>query len=297
MSEHSFKVPRSVIDTYEEEGTACIRGAFSPSWVSKLLDSYDYIANSFGSAGSSAENIGTFKRDNAGGKPPLTYINDGYGNARLKNAVWADKACSDWLADSPAADIVGQVIGAKTLQFFWDQYFTKFGNNASGVTPWHHDIAAFSFYGMQLPSFWIALTDIDIDNAPLITAAGSHKRTHVMYRPLAGTDGIPLPEGYAERDEMINWIETHPEHMRTWTVRAGDALVIHPFTYHASLPRSPGAGRRVAYTSRWLGDDVVWRKREMTFTYPDDRRFDEVKLGEAPPETSFPIIWRSKEFA
>ena len=206
--------------------------------------------------------------------------------------VWYDRTCADWLAHSPAADIVGQVIGAETLQFMWDQYFTKFGNDPSGITPWHHDIAAFSFYGMMLPSFWIALTDIDSDNAPLITAAGSHRRTHVMYRPLAGTEGTALPPGYAERAEMIDWIESHPESIRTWTVKAGDALVIHPFTYHASLPRSPNAGRRVAYTSRWLGNDVRWQKRAMTFDYPDDRRFDAVEMGKPPPESTFPIIWR-----
>lgn len=297
MARQNFEVPQSVIDTYQDEGTTCVRGAFSQQWIDRLLAAYDEITEDFDRESGHHKSGGTFTWENPDGKPPMTYTHDGKGNARLKNVVWGNQACAEWLNESPAADIVGQVIGAKTLQFYWDQYFTKFGNNPSGVTPWHHDIAAFSFYGMQLPSFWIALTDIDIDNAPLVTAAGSHKRTNVMYRPLAGTEGVPLPEGYAERDGMIDWIESHPESLRTWTVKAGDALVIHPFTYHASLPRNPGAGRRVAYSSRWLGDDVIWWKREMTFTYPDDRRFDKVEQGKAPPQSTFPIMWQRKEYA
>lgn len=292
MTTKRFEVPQSVIDTYEQEGTACVRGAFSQEWIDNLLAVYDEITEGFEASNSSEGPTLTCTQENPGGTPPLTYTRDGSGNERLKNVVWANQTCAKWLTESPAADIVGQVIGAKTLQFFWDQYFTKSGNNPSGVTPWHHDIAAFSLYGMQLPSFWIALTDIDMDNAPLVTASGSHKRTDVMYRPLAGTEGVPLPEGYAERDEMIDWIESNEDKVRTWTVKAGDALVIHPYTYHASLPRNPGAGRRVAYTSRWLGEDVVWWKRPMTFDYPDDRRFDDVRQHKAPPEEAFPIIWR-----
>ena len=100
------------------------------------------------------------------------------------------------------------------------------------------------------------------------------------------------------RRQILEDVIPHPDLIaRAQQARIGDALVIHPFTYHASLPRNPGAGRRVAYSSRWLGDDVIWWKREMTFTYPDDRRFDKVEQGKAPPQSTFPIMWQRKEYA
>jgi ectoine hydroxylase-related dioxygenase (phytanoyl-CoA dioxygenase family) len=288
---NQFTVPPETVEMYREEGTACVRRAFSPAWVERLLAAYDDITAKFDAERKPDAGEQLVKRENPGGMPPLTYVADSDGNARLKNVVWANAACAEWLEQSDAASIVSQVIGARTLRFYWDQYFTKSSNSASGVTAWHHDIAAFSFYGMQLPSFWVALTDIDVDNAPLITAAGSHKRTHVMYRPLKGAENVPLPEGYGERSEMLAWLDSNPDCLRTWTVKAGDALVIHPYTYHASLPRKPNAGRRVAYTSRWLGDDVIWWKREMTFNYPDDARFSDVRQGQPPPERGFPLVW------
>lgn len=286
-----FRVPDDTIEQYREEGTACVRGAFPRDWIDALLGAYDEVTAELDAESPPNGATRTIKRPNPDGISPLTYVSSPDGNARLKNVVWYHRTCTDWLHHSSAASIVSQVIGAKTLRFYWDQYFTKSGNSASGVTAWHHDIAAFSFYGMQLPSFWIALTDIDAGNAPLVTAAGSHKRTHVMYRPLGGTENVPLPSGYAERTEMLAWIDQNKECLRTWTVQAGDALVIHPYTYHASLPRQPNAGRRVAYSSRWLGDDVIWWKREMTFNYPDDSRFNDVRQGQPPPDEGFPLVW------
>jgi len=293
-----YAVPREAIETYVREGATCVPGAFA-DWVDRLLAAYDRVAAQCDAlmASGSGGRIATLKNgsrsiflDNPPGFPPLRRTRNPNGESSLRHVVWHDPDFAAWLTDSPAASIVAQVIGSTGVRFWWDQFFNKAGDNPAAATTWHHDIGSFSFYGMQLPSLWIALTDVDIDNAPLMTVVGSHLRTEVMYRPVTGAENVPLCEGYAELSDLHAIVEHKDTQIRTWTVRAGDALVIHPYTFHASLPRQGHAGRRVAYTSRWLGDDVVWRKRPMTFDYPDDPRCHGVVQDRPPPDSTFPVF-------
>ena len=208
--------------------------------------------------------------------------------------MFADPDFAAWVTDSPAADVIGQVIGARTLQFWWDQSFCKEADAPpSAATPWHTDAGSFSFMVEMLPSIRIAATDVGPENTPLITVADSHKDTR-HFRPVFGKEDVKiLPENYAELEEIHKVIADPKTEIRTWTVEAGDCLIVHPRTYHASLEPEPNAGRRIALTSRWLGDDIRWKLREMTFEYPDDKRFDNIKQDEPPPEEDFPIVWRA----
>jgi hypothetical protein len=99
-------------------------------------------------------------------------------------------------------------------------------------------------------------------------------------------------------------------------MNAGDCLVMHFATLHCSLPRGKGAARRVAWTHRWLGDDVVYQPNRLTkamdptatpedvvdATAVDGHRFSFVSderiamtPGGPPPDVSFPIAWSRSE--
>ena len=80
--------------------------------------------------------------------------------------------------------------------------------------------------------------------------------------------------------------------IRVWTAKAGDILIIHPKTIHASLPRTGNdGGRRLAFTVRWVGSDVVWEPTPLTTLSPFDTH-PLMERGKPPPETLFPIVWR-----
>lgn len=285
-------ISEAVIDTYRREGAARIDGAFV-GWVPRLLAAHDRLQARLEAAAVAGATGRAAKIAHADGFPPLTYNHNHAGQFGIRNAVFFDDDFRDWMLNSPAADIVGQVIGARTLQFWWDQSFCKAANSMpEAATQWHTDAGSFSFVGEMLPSFWIAATDVGPDNAPLITVAGSHNDRR-MFRPVFGKEHVKvLPPPYAELSELENIAKAPGAVIRTWTMAAGDCLVIHPRTYHASLAPVPGAGRRIGLTSRWLGDDIRWQLREMTFTYPDDKRFRNIVQDAPPPEAEFPIIWR-----
>lgn len=289
-----FQVDTSAIEQYRLEGATCIKGAFK-DWAPRMLSAHDRLQERLEAlAESKSTSLTAASVANPEPFPPLTYSRGKSGQFGIRNAVFADPDFRAWMLESPVADIIGQVIGAKSLRFWWDQSFCKTANAPpEGATPWHTDSGAFSWVGDMLPSFWIAGTDVGPENSPLLTAVASHNDKR-WFRPVVGKEDVKeLPENYYERDEIMKVLDDPKTEVRTWTIEKGDCLVIHPYTYHASKPPEPGAGRRIAFTSRWLGNDIRWKLREMTFTYPDDGRFQNVKQDQPPPDDGFPVIWES----
>lgn len=283
-------IDQKYIDSYQQEGAVLIPGVFT-DWVDHLRGAHDRLEKELRAV---AEPMpGGSIRATLGGTdelPPMNYSSSADGGFSIRNAAFHDADFIKWRDESPAAAVVGQVCQSKHVQFWFDLSFGKRGNQTEGATPWHTDIGSFSFVGDQLPSFWIALTDVPANNAPMITVVGSH-RDKRHFRPVFGRENTALTENYAELSEMEKVANAPATEKRVWAAKAGDVVLIHPYCYHASLPRTDEAGMRLGYSSRWLGDDVTWQKREMTFDYPDDPRFANIELGKPAPTETFPIMW------
>ena len=79
--------------------------------------------------------------------------------------------------------------------------------------------------------------------------------------------------------------------IRNWPCYAGDILLIHPKTIHASLPQRSGtASRRIALTTRWLGDDVVRAPKALTIKIPALESLGVMQPGRPPPDFHFPVL-------
>jgi ectoine hydroxylase-related dioxygenase (phytanoyl-CoA dioxygenase family) len=262
----------AVIDLYHREGATHIPGAFTGYWADRLLGAFHRIL-----------------AEDEAGKPSRVFVRREGGNIHVREAVVWDPDYKAWLHESPAGEIVAQVIGASKVRFFLDAFFCKVTTDPGGATPLHHDIAAFCFKGLQLPSFWVALTDVGPENGPLQTVIGSHLWQDVMFRPPTASKDLPLLPGYAETADIPARIEKEKAQFRTWYAKAGDCLLIHPFTVHCSLPKTADA-MRIAFTTRWLGDDVRWDRTPYTRVnhIPNP---DAIKPGDPPPVDQFPIIW------
>lgn len=281
------------IAQYQTEGAAVVRGAFANGWADRLLAAHDRLC-ARADAVAKPDPTGTKRiaRIAKDGAPSLDYVRTDDGAFSLRNAVFHDEDFAAWLTGSGVAELTGLMMGGASAHFWFDLSFGKEGDRPETATPWHTDIGSFSFYGQHLPSVWIALTDVPEDNAPMLTAARSVEDAR-MFRPVFGREGVALPEGYAELSDMSAALDAGRYPVKSWPMQAGDCLFIHPFCWHASLPRLAGAGRRIGFSSRWLGSDVVWAKREMTFDYPDDPRFARIAQDRPPPEDGFPALWRA----
>jgi len=271
--------------TYAELGTVRIEGVFDPAFVARMTAIVDESVAALRSGR-------LLKR--AAPDPVFRDIeledHDGY--VRLVNLMPRVPRLRELLLDSPAAETVAELIGAQDLRLWLDATFSKVGEAPETATPWHNDECTFTFQGEQLPSLWIALTDVDERNSPLVTLAGSHRDTVRYHSPFLPSN-VERPADYRPWSELLARVKAPDANLRTWTARAGDVLVIHPRTIHGAPARQAGVTeRRLAFTVRWVGSDVRWRPNPLTFGLSPFDRHPLMQRDAPPPEELFPVVWR-----
>lgn len=279
------KVTQAHVEAYREFGTVHVPAVFDRGFVARLTGLIDQAIERL--------RDGSLPRRVA---PDPVFrdieFEDHDGYVRLVNLMPRLPELRAAILDSPAAETVAALTGASSLRFWLDATFSKVGLAAETATPWHNDECTFSLQGAQLPSLWIALTDVDADNSPLQTLVGSHRDVWRYHSPFLPQD-VPRPDDYRPWDELLARVRAPDAAIRTWTAAAGDILLIHPRTIHGAPPRrSDAGGRRLAFTLRWIGSDVRWQPNPLTFGLAPFDRHPAMTLGAPPPDELFPIVWR-----
>ena len=273
------------IDSYREVGAVRVEQVFDARFIARVTTLLDQSV--------SALRAGTFARRSA---PDPVFrdieFEDHDGYVRLVNLLPQLAPLRAALLDSPAAGIVAALTGATHLSLWLDATFSKEGSHGQTATPWHNDECTFSLQGEHLPSLWIALTDVDADNSPLQTLAGSHRDAYRYHSTFFKTTAPPPPD-YRPWQELLDRVAAPDADIRTWTAKAGDILLIHPKTIHGAPPRtSPAPGRRLAFTLRWVGSDVVWRPNALTMGLSPFDKDARMVRDAPPPRELFPVVWR-----
>ena len=281
----SIDLDPAYIDAYEQDGVVHIPGVFGGDWTSRL---YEATLRILKESEGSDDYASGFERNS-----PKIHVFRYEGRSSITNAIHNDPDFLAWFNDSCAAALVGTVIQTKTLRYFHDTFFIKEKSDERTHTPAHHDIAAYGLAGTQMPSLWIPLTDVGEDDSPLRTVKGSHNWREFKYRPPPSPQDIPLPDGFRERDGIEDRIREKGAEWHTWLCQAGDVLLIHPWTLHESLPHNNPKQMRIGFSTRWMGDDVVWTPNvfappELLATSPEA-----MNPGDPPPDEDYPIIWRA----
>jgi len=271
------------IDRFRSEGCVRVEGVFDSATCTKLATALNEALHAF--------ETGALQRspDAASHQNPPS-IHRGEGQVQLRNFAQHLPILRDWLWNSAAAEVVARLMGARHVRYWMDASFIKEGSSADSATPWHNDECTFPFRGQMMPSFWVALTDVPMENAPIVTLAGSNRDPWRYHSPMSDQSAFEL--------EHIPW--SHLERRvadpdaprRVWPCAMGDILLIHPKTIHASLPRTAQySGQRIALTTRWLGDDVVWQPNRLTIRIPSIESTGLMKPGAPPPDELFPKVW------
>lgn len=271
------------IEQYAAEGCVRVRNVFDAATCAALTAAIDEAAAAFGTPAFDALASGA-KHQN----PPT--VHRGEGQMQLRNFAQHVPVLRNWLHHSVAGELVARLMGAQHVRFWMDATFLKWGSSPDSATPWHNDECTFPFRGAMMPSFWVALTNVGMDDAPMVTLRGSNLDPWRYHSPMSNPDAFVtehIPWGHLERRVA------QPDAPKDlWPCEAGDILLIHPKTIHASLPRKAiNAGRRIALTIRWLGDDVMWAPNPLTIRIPTLESTGLMRVGAPPPDTLFPIIW------
>lgn len=272
---------------YATEGCVRVERVFDVATCTRLTRALDEAACVF-DTGQLHPSPGASTHQN----PPSVHRGD--GQVQLRNFAQHVPILREWLWESVAAELVARLLGTRHLRFWMDASFIKEGSSENSATPWHNDECTFPFRGEMMPSFWVALTDVPMDNAPLVTLTSSNRDPWRYHSPMSDPDAFEtehIPWSHLERR-----VAAPNAPQQVWPCAAGDILLIHPKTIHASLPRTAHyAGRRVALTTRWLGDDVRWQPNALSIRIPSLESTGLMRVGEPPPDALFPKIWSADD--
>ncbi len=254
-----------IVEEFELNGAVVIRGMMA-DWVSSLQKGIE-------------QNIaepGPFVRD---------YDREDDGRFFTDYCNW-DRIDEyrEFLFESPAADIAGQLMRSDKVRLFHEHVLIK-ETNTEIPTPWHHDQPYYCVNGKQNCSLWLALDPVPRDIS-VEFVAGSHLWGK-WFRP-ERFDKSPLYDN--DTHEAIPDIEANRDQYEIlgWDVEPGDAIAFNFLTLHGAPVNKSKSNRRRAFSSRWVGDDATFavRQGKTSPPFPDC----ELSHGDLLRGPEFPLI-------
>ena len=189
-----------------------------------------------------------------------------------------------FVTESGAARHAARLMRSPTAQFFHDHVLVK-ERATPRETPWHQDLPYYCVDGTQSVSFWLPLDPVD-EGSTLRFVAGSHRWPKLL-RPVRWKAGEDF---YADDGLFMDLpdLEADGHRVLGWPMRPGDAVAFHFRTVHGAGGNT-GAGRRRAFSHRWLGADMRFcaRPGRTSPPYPGIGLAD----GEVMREDWFPTLW------
>jgi ectoine hydroxylase-related dioxygenase (phytanoyl-CoA dioxygenase family) len=203
--------------------------------------------------------------------------------------LWRDHALVRRFAfESGVARLAGELMSALSVRLYFDHLLVKQPHTRE-PTPWHQDIPYWPFLGRQICSVWVSLTDATVQDSSLEFVRGSHLWNRYFAPVPFGTDAAWTAGFRGERCPDIDAARDQHD-IVGFDVEAGDAIVFSAWTLHGA-PGNAGEHRRVALSTRWLGDDATWSPHPGCD--PSVRQADVcVAPGEYPADDDrFPVVW------
>ncbi|MFA9419874.1 MAG: phytanoyl-CoA dioxygenase family protein [Gammaproteobacteria bacterium] len=261
------------IDTFQRDGVVLLRGAFN-DWVETLSSGLQR----------NLDNPHQFAfpcESNPDGKPGRFF--DSYCNWQLIPEYL------DYITHSCAASMAGQFMCGKSAQFFHEHAFLK-APGTQHATPWHQDLPYYCVDGTQTASVYVSL-DVAAADVAVRFVKGSH-HWNKLYYPRVFLDGADFEDRTRDPNmEAVPDIDALPEDfdIAAWSLQPGDAIIFDFRTLHGTSNAEIKSVRR-AFSSRWMGDDVVYCERPGETSPPYTNHG--MQSGDRMREDWFPVLWR-----
>jgi ectoine hydroxylase-related dioxygenase (phytanoyl-CoA dioxygenase family) len=195
----------------------------------------------------------------------------------------------DFIFNSPAAEIAGQLMQTRQVQLYHDHLLVKEPKTVA-KTPWHQDQPYYNIDGFDNISMWLPVDPVNAQST-LKFVAGTHKQGWLMPRSFMSHEAKWFPEGSLKE---LPDIDAHPEQFKIlgWALEPGDAVFFHMLTVHAAGGVTGGNRRRVL-SVRFIGDDIVHAPRQWRTSPPFPGLAERLPAGAKMAADEFPILWRS----
>lgn len=259
---------KSEIQAFEKDGVVCLRGTFDQDWIHHLQN---WTEIAMADPGPNAEE----------------YTKDGRSGRAFNDLDLARRhpGFRKFVFESPAAELAGQIMNSRKVNFFYDQLIVK-EPATKEITPWHQDQPYWAVSGRQVCSIWLPLDPVPREVGVQYVAGSHHWPAHNPRHfaddsPYADT-GLPeLPDIDKNRDGYT---------IKTWEMQPGDCLVFHAMTVHGAPGNLGYSSRRRALATRWAGDDARYCVREGEVGIPT--RDPGLAHGDLLDCEDFPVVWQ-----
>lgn len=296
-------VTQEEIEAYDRDGVVCLRDAIPRVWVDRLLKAWTRMRADL-EAGRKMYHLPPefLARDPRLAAEMAAVDNPKRLSERSSNKftgckwMWHwDQDFRDFALQSPAGEIVGRVMRADEVRFYWDQMFVK--DAGCGInTYWHADYPAWPVSGEMIPSLWIALSPIGKESC-VETVAGTHRDMTMQWPRSYNARQIEWPK--ATRPDFIDYEQRRDDpsiRFLAFDMNPGDAILIHPRVHHGGGDNPDPRRDRIALSTRWLGNDIRWDPRPECVNTPGlplDEMVKGAKPGDRPGDDAlFPVVWR-----
>ena len=252
---------------YQNQGAILIKNIFSP-WIDLLRKGFEKVL----------KEPGPHARENVKNEEGRFF--EDYCNWQRITEF------KKFAEESPAAQIVAEATGSKSIQLFHEHIFLKNSGTAK-KTPWHQDMPYYCVDGNDTGSFWIPLDPISKNNS-LQVLLGSHKFPKLI-RPTKWSNNQPW---YKDDDNFMDMpdIKSMKKNILNPKMNLGDAILFNFKILHSSSGNSEKIPRK-AFSMRFIGDDVRYLDRGGE-TSPPFKGID-LKIGAKMREDWFPVVWKN----
>ena len=255
------------IEIYQDQGAIVVKNLFKP-WIDLLREGFEKVLNK----------PGPHARENVTNKEGRFF--EDYCNWQRINEF------QKFAEESPAAQIVAEATGSKSIQLFHEHIFVK-DPGTFKETPWLQDMPYYCVDGNDTGSFWIPLDPVTKENS-LQVLLGSH-RFPKLFRPTIWSNDKPW---YKDNDNFMDMpdITKMEKNILSSEMNIGDAILFNFKVLHSSSGNTEKIPRR-AFSMRFIGDDVKYINRGGE-TSPPFKGID-LNNGAKMREDWFPVIWRN----
>ncbi len=191
-----------------------------------------------------------------------------------------DPTLRSYLLDPVQGENAARAMRSTRAQFYFDHVFAFEPNSPLDEHYWHQDQPYWPVEGEHIVSFWLSLVSCTPETSALKFVPGSH-RDEQFFRP-KGFDGEPLDDdlgAFAEhaidaasqfRSEEPPAFHEDPEGhgVLEFSYEPGDAVMFHSKVVHSSGGNNSPDLHRIAYSTRYIGDDARLTLRKGVFQDP-----------------------------
>ena len=201
------------------------------------------------------------------------------------------KPLHDYAFDPGIGESVAKAMKSPTVRFLFDHLFVC-GPNNPVENYWHQDISYWPIAGDQICSIWVTLTDCKVEASALEIVLDSDKDGIFPIRQFGEEDfGDDVKENYDKGSIPKYHLLRDKYDILSRDLKAGDAYLFNAKVMHASGGNRSKDIERVAYSTRYIGEDVTWFPRpafDLEALKPDDV---ELQPGDKLRGRMFGQVW------